>query len=123
MSFVLKKKNSYTWPITLILPIDGGRREKETFDGEFKRLPQSRINEIVKQARAMEARYREDDEILEDQSVAKEVLIGWSGVVDDDGKDIKFGESTLNQLLEIPTIASQIVKAWFESNELAKKKN
>ena len=116
MSFVLKKKNSYTWPITLILPIDGGRREKETFDGEFKRLPQSRINEIVKQARAMEARYREDDEILEDQSVAKEVLI-------DDGKDIKFGESTLNQLLEIPTIASQIVKAWFESNELAKKKN
>ena len=40
MSFVLKVSDSYSWPITLVLPVDGGRREKHTFDGEFKRLPQ-----------------------------------------------------------------------------------
>lgn len=123
MSFVLKQSDSYSWPITLILPVDGGRREKHTFDGELKRLPQSRINEIVKQARAMESRFSDDDEILEDQSAAREILVGWSGVVDDDGKEVKFSESSLNQLLEIPTIASQIVRAWFESIEVAKKKN
>ena len=70
-----------------------------------------------------ESRYNSDDETLEDQDAAKEILVGWSGVVDDDGKEIKFGESTLNQLLEIPTVAGQIVRSWFESIEVAKKKN
>jgi hypothetical protein len=123
MSFVLKQSATYTWPITLILPVDGGRREKHTFDGEFKRLPQSRINEIVRQARAMERGRLGEDEGLEDQDAAKEIMVGWSGVVDDDGKEIPFSESNLNQLLEIPTIAGQIVRAWFESLEVAKRKN
>lgn len=123
MAFVLKQSDTYTWPITLILPVDGGRREKHTFDGEFKRLPQTRINEIVRQARAMERGRLNEDEGLEDQDAAREVLTGWSGVVDDDGKEIPFSSSTLAQLLEIPTVAGQIVRAWFESLEVAKRKN
>lgn len=123
MSFVLKQSASYTWPITLILPVDGGRREKHTFDGEFKRLPQSRINEIVRLAREMERGRLNEDESLEDQDAAREVLVGWSGVVDDDGKEIPFSDGTLGQLLEIPTVAGQIVRAWFESLEVAKRKN
>ena len=44
MVFVLKQSDTYTWPITLVdVPVDGGKREKHTFDGEFKRLPQSRL--------------------------------------------------------------------------------
>ena len=85
MSFVLKQSTTYTWPVTLILPVDGGRREKHTFEGEFKRLPQTRINEIVRQARAMERGRFDEDDVLEDQDAAKEILVGWSGVVDDDG--------------------------------------
>lgn len=123
MAFVLKQSDTYTWPITLILPVDGGRREKHTFDGEFKRLPQTRINEIVRQARAMERGRLNEDEGLEDQDAAREVLTGWSGVVDDDGKEIPFSSGTLAQLLEIPTVAGQIVRAWFESLEVAKRKN
>ena len=123
MSFVLKQSASYTWPITLILPVDGGRREKHTFDGEFKRLPQTRINEIVRLAREMERGRLNDDEALEDQDAAREILAGWSGVVDDDGKEVPFSDGTLSQLLEIPTVAGQIVRAWFESLEVAKRKN
>jgi hypothetical protein len=123
MSFVLKQSASYTWPITLILPVDGGRREKHTFDGEFKRLPQTRINEIVRLAREMERGRLNEDEALEDQDAAREILAGWSGVVDDDGKEVPFSDGTLSQLLEIPTVAGQIVRAWFESLEVAKRKN
>lgn len=123
MSFVLKQSDTYTWPITLILPVDGGRREKHTFDGEFKRLPQSRINEIIRLARAMErGRVDETDELM-DQDAAREILAGWSGVVDDDGKEVKFSEAHLTQLLEIPTVAAQIVRSWFDSIEVAKRKN
>jgi len=107
----------------LVLPVDGGRREKHTFDGEFKRLPQSRINEIIRLARAMErGRVDETDELM-DQDAAREILAGWSGVVDDDGKEIKFSDANLTQLLEIPTVAAQIVRSWFDSIEVAKRKN
>lgn len=123
MSFVLQQSESYSWPITIILPVDGGRREKHTFDGEFKRLPQSRINEIIKLARAMELGRIPEDEELNDQGAAQEVLVGWSGIQDFDGNEIPFTQKALAELLEIPTLASQIVKAWFESIEVAKRKN
>ena len=61
MAFVLKQSATYTWPITVIIPMDGGRRDKHTFDGEFRRLPQSRINEIIKLARAAERGRLNDD--------------------------------------------------------------
>lgn len=122
MSFVLKQSPTYKWPIPLVLPTDGGRREKHTFDGEFRRLPQSRINEVIRLARLQE-RGKVDDEELQDGDLAREVLAGWSGVTDDDGKEIPFSEAALGQLLEIPTVAGQIIRAWFDSIEVAKKKN
>lgn len=123
MAFVLKQKATYVWPVPLVIPVDGGRREKYTFDGEFRRLPQTRINEIIKLARAMELGRVDDDEALDDKAAAAEILAGWAGVTDDDGKEIPFSEAALNQLLEIPTVAGQIIRAWFNSMELAKKGN
>jgi hypothetical protein len=122
MAFVLKQTASYTWPVPLLIPVDGGRREKHSFDAEFKRLPQTRINEIIKLARALELG-RGDEEALDDKTAAKEILIGWAGITDDAGKDVPFSESALDQLLEIPTIAGQIIRAWFNSMEVAKKGN
>jgi hypothetical protein len=123
MSFVLKQSATYNWPITLILPVDGGRREKHTFDGEFRRLPQTRINEIIKLARRMEIGRADDDDQLDDITAAKEILVGWSGVIDDAGKEVPFSDSALGQILDIPTVGAQIVKAWYGSMELAKKGN
>ena len=123
MAFVLKQSATYTWPITLIIPMDGGRRDKHTFDGEFSRLPQSRINEIIRLARAAERGRLNDDEEFLDQDAAKEILAGWSGVVDDDAKEIPYSENALAQLLDIPTVAGQIVRAWFDSLDVAKRKN
>ena len=121
--FVLKQTASYTWPVPLLIPVSGGRREKHSFDAEFKRLPQSRINEIAKLARATELGRASEDELLDDKTAAREILIGWSGITDDSGKEVPFSEAALSQLLEIPTIAGQIIKAWFESMEVAKRKN
>lgn len=121
MAFVLKQSATYSWPIPLELPADGGRKEKFSFDGEFRRLPQSRINEIIKVARAMEYGRSLDDEELDDKTAAREILVGWTGVVDDDGKEIPFSDAALGQLLEIPTIGAQIIRAWFDSMDTAKK--
>ena len=122
MAFVLSKSATYTWPVRISLATDGGKTTIETFDAEFRRLPQSRINEIVREANAAE-RGRGDDEPLEDQDAAREIMAGWTGVTDDGGKDVPFSELALAQLLEIPTVAGQIVKAWFESLKGGKRKN
>lgn len=123
MTFVLKQSSTYTWPITLVLPVSGGRREKHTFDGEFRRLPQTRINEIIRLAQLQERGKLSEDEELRDQDAAAEILAGWSNVVDDDGEEIPFSDSKLKELLEIPTVAGQIVRTWFDSLEVAKRKN
>jgi hypothetical protein len=123
MAFKLQQSATYVWPVKIVLPIDGGKRLTETFDATFRRLPQSRINEIIKLARLQERGRLEDDQELEDQDAAREIMVGWDGVEDDDGKAIPFSESAVKQLLEIPTVAGQIVKAWFGSLAEAKRKN
>lgn len=114
MAFVLKQSDSYSWPITFDLPVDGGRHQRETFDGQFKRLPQSRILAIGKEIEAGD---------LTDVELACEVLVGWAGVTDDAGKEVPFSQKALQQLLDVPMLATAIVSAYFDSLKGAKRKN
>ena len=113
MALILKQTDSYVWPVTVELPVDGGRFEKHSFDAEFKRLSQSRIEEIMEDVVKGDAKDRE---------VAAEILIGWRGVSDDSG-DIPFSEKARDDLLNIPLVSASTIKAWMESLAGAKRKN
>lgn len=113
MSFVLSQSSTYSWPVTVEFPVDGGKTEKQTFDAEFKRLPQSRIKEI---ALAIDANETNDIDI------AQEVLVGWSGVTDG-SSEIPFSDKALKQLLDVPLVATSIVVAFFSSMSGGKRKN
>ena len=119
MAFVLKQSSSYSWPVSFDVPIDGGRHERQTFDGEFKRLPQSKIGPMVAELGKLED-LGELDRITE---IASDVLIGWSGINDDDGKEIPFSQKALEQLLEVPFLAVAVLKAYMDSIKGAKRKN
>lgn len=123
MAFVLKQSATYKWPVTILIPIDGGQKEKHTFDGEFKRLPQTRVNELVTQLQLQQRIDIDPDQILPAQDAAREILVGWSGIQNEAGEDIPFSETALNQLLEMQMVAAQIILAWFNSLEVAKRKN
>jgi len=126
MSFVLKQSNSYKWPVSFKLPVDGGKFEKQTFDAEFKRLPQARINEIQTDVQIrIKAAERNElvDNSITDISIANELIIGWEGVVDSDGDAVTFSETVKQQLLDIPTVASAIIVAYFDSLAGVKTKN
>jgi hypothetical protein len=111
--FVLSQSTSYTWPVTVEFPADGGRTEKQTFDAEFKRLSQTRVKELADAIQSGE---------LTDADVATEVMLGWSGVTD--GSDeVPFSQAALKQLLDLPLVASSIVVAYFGSLSGAKRKN
>lgn len=114
MAFVLKKSGSYSWPVHFDIPVDGGRFERQTFDCEFKQISQTRIREISEGI---------GSDGMTDADVAAEVLVGWSGVTDDNGKDVPFSQSALTDLLEVPMLAGAIVLAYFDSLQGAKRKN
>jgi hypothetical protein len=131
MAFVLKQKPTYTWPLVLIIP-NAGKKERHAFDAIYNRLPQSRIDELIELARVTEQINRgrvavtdeqEEPEKFITRDVAREVMAGWNDVVDDKGEPVPFTTSALDQLLEIPTVADQIVRGFFASIDAAKRKN
>lgn len=126
MAFVLNQSESYSWPVSIKLPADGGKREKSNFDAVFKRLPQTRINEIQQlvQQRVKAAESGEElDNGVTDQSIASEILVGWSGVVDGDGDDVPYSEAIKAQLLDVPMMAGALIEAYFASLVELKRKN
>lgn len=112
--FIISQKATYSWPVAVEFPTDGGKTERQTFDAEFKRLSQTRINEI----RAL----IEKGEIT-DSELARDVLAGWSGVNDANGDAVPFSERALDQLMDVPLVASAVVLAWLGSLTGIKRKN
>ncbi len=126
MAFVLNQSQSYSWPVSIQLPADGGKREKSSFDALFKRLPQSRINEIqqlVQQRIKAAERGEELDNGVTDQTIAAEILVGWAGILDADGDDVPYSEAVKAQLLDVPMMAGALIEAYFTSLVELKRKN
>lgn len=111
--FKIVQTPTYTWPVTVELPTDGGKTEKATFDAEFKRLTQSRVEEIRQAVERGE---------MKDSDLVRESLVGWAGVVDADG-DVPYSESARDQLLDIPTVSAAIILALLGSLSGARRKN
>lgn len=114
MAFVLSQSESYTWPVAVEFPISGGRFDKQTFDAEFRRLPQARIREIWDAIQAGE---------MTDDDLCNEVVIGWAGIQDAKGNDVPYSEKAKTDILNVPLVASSIVTAWLDSLAKAKRKN
>ena len=125
MSFVLKSSSSYSWEVSFFQP-ENGERKKQSFDALFKRLPQTRINEIqvLVQKRVKAIQEGEEDQSgITDQSIADEVLVGWDGIEDGEGNPVPFSNKSKKQVLEVPMLASGIIEAYFNSLVEGKQKN
>lgn len=114
LMFKIVQNATYTWPVTVELPTDGGKTEKQTFDAEFKRLTQTRVDEIRSAVERGEMR---------DSELAREAMVGWSGIVDGDGGQVQFSEKSRDQLLDIPQVSGAVVTALLGSMSGAKRKN
>lgn len=126
MAFVLKLDGSYSWPVNLELPTDGGRFERQSFEAEFRRLPQDRVTEILVNAQRIKIAVETNQDLeglLKDVEVADEILIGWKGILDENGKEVPYSEGLKEQLIQIPSVASSICEAWVQSVQKARKGN
>jgi hypothetical protein len=114
MAFVLSQSESYTWPVSVEFPIDGGRFDKQTFDAEFRRLPQARIREIWDQIQSGN---------LNDDDLCDQVLVGWSGIQDAKAGEVPYSEKAKADLLNVPLVAAAVVSSWLDSLSKGKRKN
>tara|TARA_R110000787_G_scaffold90044_1_gene190496 strand:+ start:9069 stop:9413 length:345 start_codon:yes stop_codon:yes gene_type:complete len=114
MAFVLKKSNTYKWPVSVDVPVDGGKHERVTFDVEFKDLTQSRLLEIAELSA---------EGGMTDVEIAREVITGWAGIEDEDGTELPYSVTKRDELLDVPMLASTIASAYLDSKKGAKRKN
>lgn len=102
----LTQSQTYTWPVSVNIPTNGGQYDKQTFDGELKRLTDARLKEIRAKVEAGE---------LTDAEFVREVMVGWHGVTDGD-EQVPFSQSALAQLLDIPSPACRPPSSWLLSS-------
>ncbi len=100
--FKIKQSDSYTWPVKFEVPVDGGGFKAETFDGEFLRITQSRFKAMM-------------ESLTPDREICREILIGWKGVIGEDGQEMPFSESARDKLLDIPLVAGAVVTAFLDA--------
>ena len=91
------------------VPVDGGKFKRVTFDVEFKDLTQSRLLEIAELS---------GEGNLSDVEIAREVMSGWAGVEDEDGKELPYSITKRDELLDVPMMARLLlVLIWTASRE------
>lgn len=106
---------SYTAPVHVEVPGDGGKLDKLVFTAVFRRLSLSEINDLQTKVTAGE---------LNDDAVARLVMVGWGkDVLDDDGQPLEFNDASLTALLDIFPVRPQIVRKFFDTITGAKAKN
>lgn len=111
--FKIAQKDTYWWPVAFELPVDGGKREKMTFDAEFRRLPQPRLDALAADARSG---------AVEDAQLGIEILVGWRSVMDADS-ELPFSDAARDELFAIPGVRAAVIRTFFESISGARQKN
>jgi hypothetical protein len=109
MSFVLKKKESYWWPIKVKSPADDGKYDEQELNLHFKKLKVSDLQKKLEGDR---------------KELVKEIVIGWKEVKDEDGKEIPFSTKALENLLNSEYgMLAMIVAGFIESQTGVFEKN
>lgn len=126
MGFVLEQSPTFSWPITVKEPVDGGRFRSHTFTAVFKRVSQDRYEELLLQQRDFKLLVERDAEVssIPLREIADELLVGWADIFEPDNTtQVPYSQEAKAQLLKTAGIANALVETYFEVLEKAKAKN
>jgi len=105
MAFVRKKVKTFKWPVKVQEPADGGVFETSTFDAIFKRVPTSA--------------FKDGDDL----ETLKQVVHGWEGIEDENGKPVPFSVEVLKEFAEDPCWVRGVTSAYIDALAGAKEGN
>lgn len=101
---ISQTKNAFRCKVIISEPVDNGF-EDQTVYVRFKVVPQSRIDEVVR---------NENDD---DKDILDEVLTGWdeSAFRDDAESPILFTPENKTLILDVPYVRTALIKAYFQA--------
>ena len=117
MAFVLSKEASYSRPVPFDVAVDGDEEtgfEEQQITIRFKDMPRSWLSATVEKINAGE---------ISDEEICREVIEGWEGVEDVNGKPVPFTAEGLDELLEKRNFPGAAVGVFFDSLRGRKVKN
>lgn len=92
---------------------ENGVRTAVKFDIQFKRLSSDQHKELAARIPA---------ESMNDADIAREVVVGWRGVADEENNQIEFSAENFDKMLQLG-FATSIVVHFFRSYPKARQKN
>jgi hypothetical protein len=101
---------TYWWDVELLVPKADGEIAAHSIRVLFLRMLEDEFDAFQKEIR---------EQSLGDREVARRVMRGLAGVVDEHGVEAAWGEETCAALLSVPGVASAIVGNWFASRDQA----
>ena len=110
--FTIRQDHSFTWPVQVAVPGDGGKHRTETFQARFREIDQDRLNEILA-----------DTEGAVDAALLTEIVIGWEGVRDEHKDEVPFDTETLELLIKVPYVRAAMAEAFMDAMTGRKRKN
>lgn len=126
MGLLLKRNPTFTWPISYRERTDGGRYRQHNFTAEYRRLPQSELEEIQLSYQRLKSDVSRDVPVdsIPTREICNRIWVGWSDIFEEDGTtQIPYSEELKRELMEIEGLADVLVETYIESAAKAKAKN
>lgn len=113
--FIIKKSETYRYPVTFSSPGEDGTPQENTFTAIFSRITEDELQEYANKAVAGK---------INDRKFLQNVLVGWEGITESEGgPEVKFSPATRDKLLNIIGFGKACSRAFFQSVEDAARKN
>jgi hypothetical protein len=106
--FILSKDLTYTWPVPLEVPADGGGFETKEPMITFKHMGSAWIMDAIK-------KIEDENQEFTNGDLLRDVIVGWSNVKDIDSKELPFNPENLEMLLDFRGFAVAAVDVFFSS--------
>lgn len=79
--YVVNRKKQVVWPVSVMMPIDGGSFEEQKFSVTFKRVSPQYQDDKLKELRG-----RGLSGLAESQAFFADTIVGWDGIADGEGR-------------------------------------
>lgn len=105
--FKIGKKDEFWYPVRVESPDENGKPRTETFDAQFRRYTREQFADVMERAGSGS---------MDDLALARDVLIGWRNVQDDDGGALAYSDDNREILLNVWPVLPAVVSAWIEAH-------
>lgn len=127
MALIINKVKTFKWTVDYEYPVDDDFAEVK-FKAIFKRMPQKFLDDMAKKATPKKDKNGNDLPLdFDPTDLCKKVVIGWEDVLmtNENGEEVAvpYSKENLENLLEIPFLATYLTKSFYEGQTGKKLKN